>query len=453
MVKMTRRHLMVSAARASAFLGLGTSLQFSHAQRARELPPLPPFPICPISWHPNALAPVFFGVRDYYPRNSPPRFPFRLRPWHGSPPPIVPTVEVAPVKLRVFFPSLDGSPFSAAILRDCGKYPLILFAHGHCNSDVDHYKRWFYIPSLLARAGNVVVVPHLPGVSGGGVLTDIPIVATVLSWMRDVWSERDVLVPAPVTGILGHSFGAMLTGAIAQAGEIPVAAYASLSGEWEHEWPGQPPPPIQDLKIPKLFVWGTNEPFAGLSDRMWSSLPLSKHRAIFANTKHWDYLWNGPAPTSQPNLPCSNDGFGPCGYFSLAVADLVTMFFARYLATEFAPDVPARIPRTLRPPPLVGLTPEQQFYAGSYLVGMALIAGTQCEPRLDAATLTDRIVPYVLNSPAAVAARDVRRVGLVPQFLDPQRTNSWVSSQSPQAGSRVDPGSTVKMRLRVGPTP
>jgi hypothetical protein len=44
--------------------------------------------------------------------------------------------------MRVFFPSLDGSPQDAAILQGCGLYPRILFfAHGDCNDDTDHYLR------------------------------------------------------------------------------------------------------------------------------------------------------------------------------------------------------------------------------------------------------------------------------------------------------------------------
>lgn len=106
---------------------------------------------CPIGWQPTALAPVFFGFRDYEARFPPTTHPVSTS---GA-------VGVLPGHpCRVFFPSLDGSPDSAA-LKYCGRYPLIVFAHGMC-TEPDHYKKWFHLPSLLARAGYVVVVPKLP---------------------------------------------------------------------------------------------------------------------------------------------------------------------------------------------------------------------------------------------------------------------------------------------------
>lgn len=100
----------------------------------------PPAPSCPISWQPNPLAPVFYGVRDgLWDRGR--------RSWTG----------------RVFFPSLDGSPNSAEILTSCGLYPLVLFAHGQCFGEPDHYKKWYFLPAALARAGYVVAVPQLSG--------------------------------------------------------------------------------------------------------------------------------------------------------------------------------------------------------------------------------------------------------------------------------------------------
>jgi len=48
--------------------------------------PIPPVASCPIAWQPNALAPVFYGHRDYGASDG------------------------SPTDVRVFFPSLDGSP-------------------------------------------------------------------------------------------------------------------------------------------------------------------------------------------------------------------------------------------------------------------------------------------------------------------------------------------------------
>jgi hypothetical protein len=100
------------------------------AEFLRSFGPLPPFKICPIGWQPSALTPVFYGYRHY------------------SSQPVVEEVEDAviqggegitfrlpPANMRVFYPTLDGSPQDAAILQWCGQYPLILFAHGDCELD------------------------------------------------------------------------------------------------------------------------------------------------------------------------------------------------------------------------------------------------------------------------------------------------------------------------------
>jgi hypothetical protein len=33
------------------------------------------------------------------------------------------------------------------MLEGCGLYPVILFAHGHCQGDNHHYQRWFRLPA------------------------------------------------------------------------------------------------------------------------------------------------------------------------------------------------------------------------------------------------------------------------------------------------------------------
>ena len=62
-------------------------------------------------------------------------------------------------------------------------------------------------------------------------------------------------------------------------------------------------------------------------------------------------------------------------------------------------------------------------------------------------------VPAVFELGSVPAAELVQAAGLVPKFIGPNQTNSWVSSQSPPAGHLVDRGSTVTMRLRTGPRP
>lgn len=417
----------------------------------RAYAPLPPPATCPIGWQPTALTPVFYGVRDYGPADG------------------------APLDLRVFFPSLDGSVFTAPILAGCGRYPMILLAHGDCEGDPDIYTKWFTLPAQLARAGYVVIVPQLPGIGEDPSTENHPALAAMeaaLTWLRQSWEYHDVLQPeappvleyAPLqaavarpptpfsgqaTGIVGHSYGGVLAARFALSHGL--VAYASLSGIWE-DWAGPPPLPVEALHIPKLLIWGgPTDIFTALGDAQWEALPLPRHKAVFAQGEHWDYLLPMQAP-------CSNStGSGPCPYLGIAAADLVTMFFAKYLPPALAPQLPDQVPDSLVPPALL-LTVEQQFYAGGYLNGWPAIQGNAaCAVALSWDTPNERTVPYVLNAPLLVAERDIRAVDLIPA-LDERGTHTgagtaWVTSQSPGAGTKVPVGSTVTVTWTTGPLP
>ncbi|MCW5983562.1 MAG: hypothetical protein KIT09_36060 [Bryobacteraceae bacterium] len=308
---------------------------------------IPPPASCPIGWQPAALTPVFYGARNHTPADG------------------------APVPLRVFFPSLDGSVFTAPILDGCGRYPLILFVHGHCAGDVEHYKKWFHLPGQLARSGYVVVVAEMAAIQGGihpsaDNHPDLAALANVLAWIRGQWEHRDTLMPPPATGICGHSFGALVAARFGVENGGAIAAYSSLSGV-HTDWPSGPFP-IQRLSIPMQFIMGSalEDVEASLPDSVWNALPRPRHRAMFANGFHWDYL-----PAGQ--TPCDLNR-GPCPRVAGASVDLVTMFFAKHLPPEFSPDMPDKIPDSLTPPELE-LTPEQEFYAGGHLIGYKLLAG------------------------------------------------------------------------------
>lgn len=342
--------------------------------------PLPPPASCPIGWQPSPLAPVFFGMRTLGPADG------------------------APVPTRVFFPSLDGAVETAPILDGCGHYPLVLFCHGHCLADTDHYTRWFLLPAQLARAGYVVMVPLLAGNAAGisPSLSDHPDVATldtVLDWARGGWEHADVLMPPPSTAVVGHSFGAML-GARFSVGR-PVSAYAGLSGGWQ-DWFGDTPCPLPLLDIPSLLMWGMGQDlFSPLSNAVWQSMARPRHRVVFADGEHWDYL------ESVAQVPC-RAGPPQCSHQPGATADLVAMFLGRYLAPELATDLVDHIPATLEPPAL-DLTVEQEFYAGGYLGSFhalgsdpaCMVEVTEAVERLVANTSTlethslDRPCPWV----------------------------------------------------------
>src|SRR4051794_10911686 len=366
--------------------------------------PLPPPAACPIGWQPSPLAPVFYGARD------------------------LTSADHAPVALRIFFPSLDGAVFAAPPLVGCGRYPLLVFAHGHCPGDVANEKKWFLLPAQLARAGYVVVVAHLAATAGGvhpstDPHPDLATLSDVIDWARTRSQFRDMILPPPATGVMGHSYGALVgarfvTERGAQVGGV--RAFAGFSGVWE-DWP-QGPSPIFALTTPTLLTWGGQlDLFTQLSDQEWNQLPMPRHRAVFTEGLHWDYLPTG-------SVPCA-DEHGPCTLQGAAAADLATMFFGRYMPPELATSVPAQIPATLVPPDLV-LTPEQEFYAGAYLYGLRAMAGTTgCGMQLDHATPDDRTVPYVLASPRIVAAHDVIDAGLVPHFTGSGHPQAWVSNQ------------------------
>ena len=389
---------------------------------------------CPIGWQPNALEPVFYGVRDYS------------------------TADGAPADLRVFFPSLDGAVLSAPILDGCGRYPLVLFVHGDChlnesgglNPNVDeHYLQWFYPQAQLAESGYVVVVPNFGAQTHPtGFEPDqktIDILEKTRSWMRNQWEHRDVLMADPATGIYGHSYGALYAAIYATTHDV--AACAGLSGVWQ-DWPS-PPWPFEGLTMPKLFVsGGVRDWYTEIYDYLWDPLPTPKHKIVFAQGEHWDYL---PAGTT----PC-DESRGPCQFLKAAASDFVITFFSKYLPPELVPNLPDLIPDSLIPPPLDLSTFEKNFYGAGHLTGVrALSENDDCEYDNDWRTPDTRTVPYVRNLPQSVADHDVRRVDLVPQYSGPTGGSGpvWVFSQSPQPGASVTVGDTVKMHLRRGDIP
>lgn len=423
--------------------GLAASAEAARAEAEflRTWGPLPPFKACPIGWQPSALTPVFYGYRDYSSRPVSEMAEVVRGP--GGP-----VVRAAPANMRVFFPSLDGSPQYAAMLENCGRYPLIVFAHGDCGGDENHYLKWYELPAQLARAGYVVAVPQIPDIGthpsvSTGVRTEL---VSVLTWMRETWEFADSLMPAPATGLAGHSYGAMNVGILAT--QIEVRCVVSLSGAWL-DW-STPPWPITEVTVPQLFTWGggggPGDIYAALPDSLWDEIGLPKHRAIFDGACHFDYLYRTP-------LPCRADegGLGPCPWVGAAAADYATMFFARYLPPELWPNLPDQIPASLEPPPLT-LTQAQQFYAGSYLQGTQAFAGSaSCSVTLTEELPADQTAPYVLYLPAHTAAYVVEQRGMVPVFTGSAGTGTWVSSQDPVAGTPVNPGSEIRMGLGTGP--
>ena len=325
-----------------------------------------PWMACPISWQPAAVAPVFYGFRDYD------------------------AADGAPGPCRVFFPSLDGSPESAEILTTCGRYPLVLFAHGDC-SEPEHYKKWLLLPATLARAGYVVAVPRLSGDAPWDADDEIRLLDALNAWLRGfqpvslstivrrgamrvatpltrlrrrpvrvllpgVWEHSPVLLPQPWMGVAGHSYGALKAARFAvEVGGVQ--AYASLSGAWLG-WPPAVPSPLASMHVPSLFTWGEG----GLTDfiAQWHPsppVPQPRHQAVFRNGEHWDYL----ATT------CDGGVRGPCQMTPTLAADLATMFFGCYLPPEKWINAGMGIDSSLIPQWPLPLSQEQEVFAGGWL--------------------------------------------------------------------------------------
>jgi pimeloyl-ACP methyl ester carboxylesterase len=300
---------------------------------------------CRISWQPSILAPVFYGIRD-----------------------LDVATDGAPGRMRLYFPSLDGSPDSAPLLEGCGRYPLVLFLHGECQFDADHFLLWDLLPAQLARSGYVVAVPDLThnGYPWADSPPDLALAEQILIWLRSSWEHAGVLLPWG-TAVVGHSWGALLGARLAVASPWPgfaVTAYASLSGGWS-EWPDTPPRPLANIGVPSLFSWGTG--FSDVFAAGWWQQPSgAKHKLEFEEGEHWDYL------RGNNSSRCATQ-HGPCSLVPSLAADFVTSFLSHYLPPEKWWLLPNTIPHSLIPPPL-NLTPEQEFFAGGHLFGFSEIA-------------------------------------------------------------------------------
>jgi pimeloyl-ACP methyl ester carboxylesterase len=312
-------------------------------------------PECPIGWQPDVLAPVFYGWQEFAVDDG------------------------APGSLRIWFPSLDGNPEHASILSPSrGRFPLVLFLHGQC-SDAEHYKAWDVLPAELARSGYVVVVPDLgPGPGPPWAEGESPArwVQVFLEWARAHWGHREQLMPAPATAVIGHSYGAMWGGRFVASAPETLSAYASIGGGWL-EWPGSPPLPLADLRVPALFIRGDEDVFAEISPRngletFWNQVPRPKHSIVLDGGTHFDHL----RTPNDIKAACGGQQ-GPCNLIGYLTADLVTVFLSKYIPPENSGIPAGFIPDTLTLPH-VRLTEGQHFYAGAHLPGLSKLPQESC---------------------------------------------------------------------------
>lgn len=108
-------------------------------------------------------------------------------------------------------------------------------------------------------------------------------------------------------------------------------------------------------------------------------------------------------------------------------------------------------------PPLELRTPTALTVGQTYLhpdtrTTVRVTSATAGGFRVEIAT-TDVAVPLVQELREATAVARIRAAGLQPRSTGTSGPQAWVWRQSPQAGTRVPPGSTVTLQLRVGPMP
>ena len=329
-----------------------------------------PAPGWDIAWKPSVFAPVFYGYRD-----TTARFPPVVHPGHVVEDAAAGNARRGPGGLplfghpvRVWFPSLDGSPQHAQILTGCGRYPLVILAHGSCPGEEDSYQKWFELPAVLARSGYVVIVPELQLGAPSGNEGERQLVGKLAAWARSDWEHADVVMPAPATALVGHSWGAGLLGHVAAAAPGSYSAYVSLSGV---EVPGE----MHRSTMPTLFTWGADLGLEvlGVQISQWERLTSPAHVAEFHHAGHWDYLPAGRSACDELN---GRPMRGSCSLTPFLSADIVACFLTRYLRPEGVPFGNLGpfiqlfvINRSLAPPAFFPhyLTLEQEFFAGNHL--------------------------------------------------------------------------------------
>ena len=316
-----------------------------------------------ISWTPSVLSPVFYGYADYFVHLPIPV----VDPNAQIANPQIPNARPSPTRrirqqtvldpnalIRVYYPTLAGSPRCAPFLAANSRYPLVVFIHGDCSAEKFHYTKWARLPSILAKSGFVVAIPDLQPI-GHPSNTDSATYARikdVIDWMHFKWSRRSALMGVDTLGIVGHSWGALH--GLQLASTINPKVFVSLSGQTS-EFPAGPPRP----NVPKLFFWGSGEPTFGLPASYWNALSTPKHQIVFNQGQHWDYV---PAPDTA----CDSTA-GPCDNVDNLAADFTALFVSKYMPPPGGFGDPATsIPDDLRPPD-VELSVQQEFYTGGHL--------------------------------------------------------------------------------------
>ena len=274
-------------------------------------------------------APVFYGHQDLAPADGGPR------------------------DLRIFDPTVEGSPPDAPILRRCVvRWPPVLFLHGQPPSsllgDAASPLRWGLLPAVRARSGYVVIVPGLDSqqiLSEPAAARDLALAD--LDWVRTGWSEAE-WVDKQSAAVAGHSLGGVLATFVAEA-RPDIGAMVTLSGDFLNG--GR----LGQVQAPTFFMWAHDL----LSEDLdllgtWNQLQMPRYGAVFQG-QHFDYLRAADVGTGTPR--------GPCDLIGGVSADLAALFLSIHVPVPLARN---RASDDLQPP-TVQLSQQQQTFAGCHL--------------------------------------------------------------------------------------
>jgi dienelactone hydrolase len=291
---------------------------------------------CPVAWTPAPLTPVWSGFDDFGPS------------------------EGAPMQIRVWFPSFTSG---GSLLRECGRFPLIVLVNGQCQNDTNPHLHWGPIATSLARSGYVVAAPNFGGGIDFNSQAHFNLLEAAVQWMRGTSPFASVTFPWEI-GVAGHSYGGLLAMRYALRATIPPVSTIAILGSAI----GEDTANLDLLRIRfngfRLFCWGGRDTFGQVPDRDWSAAAGPGHAVRFGQANHWDFF-----PTSPPT-PCAVglSERGPCTDTWKLTTDVLTIFFGKYLHPHLGSLPLPHLPSSLIPPPLE-LTPAQAPFAAGHLEG------------------------------------------------------------------------------------
>jgi predicted dienelactone hydrolase len=148
---------------------------------------------CPVSWTPAPLTPVWSGFDDFGPGDG------------------------APTEIRVWFPSFSSG---GSVLRECGRFPLVVMVNGQCQADANPHLHWGPIATSLGRSGYIVAAPNFGGAIDFNSQADFNLLGAAVQWLRGPSPFASVIFPWEI-GIAGHSYGGLLAMRYALGAAIP----------------------------------------------------------------------------------------------------------------------------------------------------------------------------------------------------------------------------------------